>query len=248
MKDFMKKMWPHIGITAGTLKILAIITMVIDHFAAGVYLRLFNGGYLLKWGMMDHAVTFYNVSRDIGRFAFPVFCFLLVEGLFYTKKRWKYLMRLGIFALVSEIPYDIVFHNGLEFGGQNVFFTLFIALLVIWCMDEVGKKYMGNQIVKSIFWSLILIAGCLVASGMQVDYSYRGIILVAIFYMFREYRFMACLIGYLWFMYEPWSIAAFIALLFYNGKRGISMKYFFYAFYPGHLLLLYGLRVLLIGN
>ena len=94
----------------------------------------------------------------------------------------------------------------------------------------------------------IILAGCVMAYVLKTDYSYYGIVLVAIFYFYRNNRFLACVVGYVWFTFEPWCFPAFIAVMFYGGKRGIRLKYFFYAFYPAHLLLLYGLRVLLIGN
>ena len=82
---------------------------------------------------------------------------------------------------------------------------------------------------------------------LHTDYSYHGVVLVLIFYYYRNNRFLASLVGYVWFLSSPWTITAFIAVLFYNGKRGKGLKYFFYAFYPAHLLLLYGLRVLSLG-
>lgn len=248
MTGFMEKIKPYQKLSAGALKIIAIITMVIDHFAAGVYASLYNKGYLFKWGIQDNAVEIYDICRNIGRFAFPVFCFLLVEGFFYTKSRLKYLRNLVIFALVSEVPFDLLLMGGIGFNGQNVFFTLAIALGTIWGIETVKKKFQNKGVVNVVMQIVIIVAGCILAFGLDTDYSYYGIVLVLIFYYYRHNRLLACILGYIWFTFEPWSFPAFIALLFYSGKRGIGLKYFFYAFYPAHLLLLYGLRVLLIGN
>ena len=248
MTGFMEKLKPYQRLSAGTLKIIAIVTMLIDHFAAGVYSYLYSSGYLLKIGMMNNAMTIYNVCRGIGRFAFPVFCFLLVEGFFYTKSRKKYLRNLVIFALVSELPFDLLLMGELSYFAQNVFFTLAISLGTMWGIEMVREKCQGKNAL-SVFGQVAMIAaGCTLALLLYTDYSFYGVILVLIFYYYRHNRVLACIIGYIWFLFEPWCFPAFIAILFYNGKRGISLKYFFYAFYPAHLLLLYGLRVLLIGK
>lgn len=248
MTEVMEKFKGYQRLSAGTLKLIAIITMLIDHFAAGVYLQLYLSGFLRQQGMADNAISIYNTCRNIGRFAFPIFCFLLVEGFYYTRSRWKYLRNLVIFAFASEVPFDILLMGDIGFKGQNVYFTLAIAMATIWGIDTVKEKLQEKAFGKWFFQFVILIAGCLSAYMLNTDYSYYGIVLVLIFYLYRDNRFIACVIGYLWFTFEPWCFPAFIALLFYNGKRGIGLKYFFYTFYPAHLLLLYGLRVILIGN
>lgn len=235
-------------LSAGTLKIIAIVTMFIDHFSAGVYSWLYLGGFLRQHGMADNAIEIYTICRNIGRFAFPIFCFLLVEGFFYTRSHLKYLRNLVLFALVSEVPFDLLLMNEVGFNGQNVYFTLAIALGTIWGIDAVRRRLQGKAVISVIIQVVIALSGCMIAFVLDTDYSYYGIVLVLIFYYYRHSRIWACVIGYVWFTFEPWCFPAFIALLFYNGKRGISLKYFFYTFYPAHLLLLYGLRVLLIGN
>lgn len=248
MTGLMEKFKPYQRLSAGTLKLIAIVTMLIDHFAAGVYADLYTKGYLIQWGITDYASDIYYICRNVGRFAFPVFCFLLVEGFFYTKSRGKYLRNLVIFALVSEVPFDLLLEEGIGFAGQNVFFTWAIALGVIWGITKVKEKFTNEPTVSFFLQGTAIVAGCLLAYGLRTDYSYYGIVLAVIFYYYRNNRILACLVGYIWFTFEPWCFPAFIALLFYNGKRGISLKYFFYAFYPAHLLLLYVLRVLWIGN
>ena len=98
------------GINSFQLKWIAVITMIIDH----------TGAVLFPDDM---------VFRYIGRIAFPIFCFLLVEGFFHTRDVRKYMLRLGLFALISEIPYDLAFRDTvLEFEHQNVFFALLLGV------------------------------------------------------------------------------------------------------------------------
>lgn len=248
MTGVLEKFKSYQRLSVGTLKIIAIVTMFIDHFAAGVYVELYSKGYLIKWGMTSYTADIYYICRNIGRFAFPVFCFFLVESFFHTKSRTKYLRNLVIFALVSEVPFDLLLEEKIGLAGQNVFFTLAIALMVIWGITKVKERFVNDPTISFFLQGTVILAGCVCAYILKTDYSYYGIILVAIFYYYRSNRILACLVGYVWFLFEPWCFPAFIALLFYNGKRGIGLKYFFYAFYPAHLLLLYGLRVLIIGN
>lgn len=84
------------GISAAVLKWIAVVTMVIDHFAASVY-----------WLLPRYDFGVYNIMRKIGRIAFPIYCFLLVEGFFHTRSRARYLRNCFLFALVSEIPFDM---------------------------------------------------------------------------------------------------------------------------------------------
>ena len=116
---------PQKGLSGSTLKLIAIITMLIDHIGAAVIARLLIAG---QGSEMLYKI--YYAMRAVGRVAFPIFCFLLVEGFFYTGSRKKYALRLFGFALLSEIPFDLAFSGKiLEFGYQNVFFTLLIGLL-----------------------------------------------------------------------------------------------------------------------
>lgn len=94
------------GLSGSALKIIAIVTMLIDHIAATVIIRILKFG-----GYNDGLYQLYRVMRNIGRIAFPIFCFLLVEGFMHTRDREKYALRLGCFAAVSEIPFDLAFNG-----------------------------------------------------------------------------------------------------------------------------------------
>lgn len=220
--------------TGSQLKIIALISMLIDHFA----LIILYWGYLypnqpiIIGSDLHTLLKVYNVLRGIGRLAFPIFCFLLVEGFLHTSSRPKYALRLGVFALISEIPYDLGINNSWYYPEKcNVFITLLIGLLVIWAMEHfAGRFYLQ---------AAAFAAGALLAYVIHSDYDYRGIILIALLYLFRYYRLMQALAGSVSLYWEWPAIFAFIPICMYNGKRGRSLpKYLFYAFYPAHLLLL----------
>ena len=124
------------GLSGSTLKLLAIITMFIDHVGAAVLARM-----IIMGNNTELLYKVYLTMRTIGRIAFPIFCFLLIEGFEHTRDRKKYALRLLAFAAISEIPFDLAFNSKvLEFGYQNVFFTLFIGLVTIMAMHEVEKQ------------------------------------------------------------------------------------------------------------
>ena len=160
------------GISGSTLKMIAIVTMLIDHIGAAVLARLLmvnglgeldqtNTDAIMQWLSANGALYgTYTVMRMIGRVAFPIFCFLLVEGFLHTHDVKKYAMRLGLFALLSEIPFDLAFSSKiLEFNYQNVFFTLFIGLLTMIAYRAVEEKEEWNQALKVILYILIVAAG-----------------------------------------------------------------------------------------
>ncbi len=206
-----------------TLKMIAIITMLIDHI-----------GYIFFPQVI--------VLRYIGRISFPIFCFLIVEGFFHTRSHMNYLIRLSIFALLSEIPFDLAFHNTpFYWGAQNVFVTLALGLLAIFCLEEMNNR-------RRYIIPLILVGVAAVFSNC--DYGIGGVLLICIFYLTRHSPairiFLTTLILYMF--YNPMELYGTIALIpifCYNGKRGPRNKMIFYWFYPIHLLILFGLSTLL---
>ncbi len=223
-------------LSGSTLKTIAIISMFIDH-AALVLLYwgvLYSNQPIIEGTKIYHIYLIYNVMRKIGRIAFPIFCFLLIEGFIHTSNHKKYAIRLLLFALISEIPYDLACHNQvINPESCNVFITLLLGFLTIWAMDQFREKY----------WIQIPIAaiGCFIAYFVNCDYDYRGLILIVLLYFFRYYRVMQAIAGSIALYWEWQAIFAFIPICMYNGKRGQNIKYFFYIFYPAHLLLLYGI-------
>lgn len=206
------------------LKCIAIVTMVIDHVGAILFPQQI-------------------IFRYIGRLSFPIFCFLLVEGFFHTGNVKKYMFRLGMFALISEIPYDLAFSGTvLEFSRQNVFFTLLIGLIMMYVVSRTN-----NIMIKNIYLVLAMWAAQTIAS----DYGYKGILLIVVYYYFRENLLTKTILGSLWnFIWnssvQGYGALASVPIMLYNGEKGRSMKYLFYAFYPVHLLILYCVSVILV--
>ena len=197
------------------LKCIAIVTMLIDHIGAILF---------------PAQIGF----RIIGRFSFPIFCFLLVEGFYHTKDVKKYMIRLGIFALISEIPYDLAFRNVfLEFQRQNVFFTLLLGIVLIYMLQHTNRVYIKISYILLAMW---------VAPIAGLSYDYRGILLIVIYYVCRS-NLLAKLVwgsawNFLWTGVQQFGTLASIPIALYNGEKGRSMKYIFYVFYPVHLLIL----------
>ncbi|MCR5160513.1 MAG: conjugal transfer protein TraX [Lachnospiraceae bacterium] len=221
------------GFSGAMLKMFAVISMLIDHTGATVLRAL----YRLPAVSSDPAVSglvrqLYYYSRRIGRLAFPIFCFLLVEGFLHTRNVGKYAVRLFIFALISDIPFDYALHPGAGlFYKQNVYFTLLIGILVLW-----GVREMNGRIP---FQLIFMCAGMIMARIMRTDYSYRGVFVIEMLYILRFSPLLQSLGGAAIMEYEKMPTPlAFVPVYLYNGKRGRQMKYFFYWFYPAHLLIL----------
>ncbi|HWT75730.1 MAG TPA: TraX family protein [Mobilitalea sp.] len=258
-----------------TLKMIAIIAMLIDHIGA------------IFISPSAHP-ELYVLFRGIGRLAFPIFVFMVVEGYYHTRDVKKYLKRLGIFALISEIPFDLAFYQ-VHFntnvitdirkvfdGGyhearleallgrfnqdQNVFFTLFIGLLLIYLMSMVETKYANKFLISNLIDAALTVGACAIAYLLRTDYSIAGILIFVSFYLFRGSKIMIsiCLFiicgtvlssikdfqetGDFLAIISMLATFAMIPIAFYNGKKGKNAKYIFYIFYPAHLLLLFVIK------
>ncbi len=224
------------GLSGSTLKMIAIVTMLVDHIGATVVLRL-----LMTKAQPEWMITLYQIMRDIGRIAFPIFCFLLIEGFWHTHDRRRYALRLCAFALISEIPFDLAFSGTwLEFSYQNVFFTLLIGLLTIWAMHRVRQRLEGNPLLRTAINIPIAIVGMALAWALRTDYDAKGVLCIVALYLFCDRRWQQLLAGCLAFVwFEPPAVFAFLPIALYNGQRGWKLKYLFYLFYPVHLLVLY---------
>lgn len=218
------------------LKIIALITMIIDHYGA-----IFEG----------HV----HMYRIIGRIAFPIYCFLLTEGYLHTKDVKKYALRLFIFALISELPFDLAFFEELGFEHQNIFFTLFIGLIAIHVIHIASEKSMKQRLAVT---ALAIIISFAAASLLRVDYKIIGIIYILAFYLTRNLpkhqRFFAVAAAMLITNFimsasvlQQYSLISLIFLYFYNKEPGLSNKLLqlsFYAAYPIHLFIFYLMRIL----
>lgn len=211
------------------LKIIAIISMFFDHI-----------GYLIMGGS-----SWFNY---IGRFAFPIFAFQLSEGYTHTKNLYKYIFRLFVFAIISQIPFMLFQYSmGINLS-LNVFFTLLFGLLAIFIYDKTKYKFIG------ILCAFVL---GIIAEFCKFDYGFYGIAIIFLFYLFRNKKFKMCLsfiiiviLRTLYSLYiYSFNISFIYSSLFvvgtlfficlYNGKKGRNIKYLLYFFYPVHLLLIY---------
>lgn len=246
--------------SGSTLKIIALVSMLIDHTAAvllpypmmehGVYYPGFSLEYaaaVLGEGPAGWLYILYQIMRSLlGRLAFPIYCFLLVEGFERTHSRARYAFRIFLFALVSEIPFDLAFNGRIYYTHyQNVFFTLFLGFLMMWAM-RLLEEHVKIPVVNWAGIALVFLAAAFAAEKIYCDYGARGIIAIALLYLFRKNRWQQLIAGIAAFLWEVTAPLAFLFIGLYNGKRGIKLKYVFYLFYPVHLLILYFISRLLV--
>ena len=222
------------GLSGNVLKWIAVVTMIIDHFAASI---LYYGIYVpaAKAGMTyaHNLYVLYRVLRGVGRLAFPIYCFMLVEGFIHTRDVKKYALRLGLFALISEVPFDLCIYRSFWYiDKQNVFFTLLIALLAMAACETLRQSVPAQ------------IAVCGAAMGaaylLHTDYQWYGVLLVLFLYYLHErkpYNLLAGTAALCWRTIEIPAVFGFALLALYNGQKGRQIKYLFYLIYPLHLLL-----------
>lgn len=234
------------GLSSFVLHILAMALMLCDHLWA----------------------TFFPYAEwmtCIGRIAFPIFAFMIAEGFYYTGNRKKYLLRMFLFALVSEIPFNLIMSS--SFIGpfhQNVLFTFTLAILAMLLIEKI--KLIKNRVGRYCLIAVVFLVSMLVGAITFVDYYAIGIPTVLVFYLFREkkwYNFIIQAVIMYWLNFEILggygydiaiggktfflaqqgiAILALIPIWLYSGKQGYHKKwwqYFCYGFYPAHLLILY---------
>lgn len=220
-------------LSGAQLKYIAFLSMLIDHVNKALIYPNLNGGILL------HISDLFDI---LGRIAFPLFAFFIVEGYFKTRNRKKYLLNLLIFGVISEVPFDM-FTSATFFNPRfnNVMFSLALCLITIWIIDVLKTK------MPRILWyfiSLIIVAVmCLVAMFLAVDYDYHAIIIVYLLYVLYNKPVLSVILGYLSIIKELWAFLGFGFILMYNGERGKQSKILNYCFYPVHLLILGLLRM-----
>ena len=217
------------GINGAQLKYIAFASMFIDHFNKAIITPFLTGT-----GPMVIITTIFDI---LGRIAFPIFAFMVVEGFFKTKSQWKYLRNLLIFAVISEIPYDMF--QSAEFvntWSQNILWGLALGLFTIMVIDRL-KDYIKKRPLW-IFVSLLIVALSSLGSMLiSSDYEYYAIIIIYLYYLFYDKRLVASGLGYLVIIKEIYAILGFATVLLYNGEKGKQNKIFNYLFYPVHLLI-----------
>jgi len=255
-----------LGLSGSTLKIIAVISMVLDHLSRIV---LTNGIMIYatrdqlsksQWAFVDGLA---DITSILGRIAFPIFCFLIVEGFIHTHNLLKYILTMFVFALATECVYDYVFSGSFFcISMQNVMFEFVLALIMLSVLKLIEKIWKNPQLVVYVVVVAVFSA---VAEALYLDGGMYGILLIAVFYWFRNYDkfklvaaalvmvISACHIIGGGFEFNLNNIldmdlaaelVSLIPIALYNGKRGLKLKYFFYVFYPGHLAVLYGLLIL----
>lgn len=227
------------------LKRIAIISMLVDHFGSiimdGVLSPYTVNGCISFTEDMPYIVlqafSIKNICEIIGSIAFPLFCFLLAEGFLKTRNRLKYGTRVGIFALVSEIPFNLAHYQSLfEPKLQNVMFTLSIAIFTLILISKIEEKYRDKKITR---WSLVTLAtiiGMAVAFLLRGEYVFLGVLAVVLFYLLRANEYTRLLGACPLLIVSPWILLSLIPIYLYNGQRGRGYKYFFYVFYPTHFI------------
>ena len=213
-------------ISSFQLKMIAIITMLIDHTGAMLFPQ-------------------HLFLRIIGRIAFPIFAFMIVEGYTHTRNVYKYMGRLAIFAVISEIPYNMLSSfRWIVWSNRNIFFTLLIGLITIHLIHTLKIHF--------AFRLLIGLSGMVLAELLGTDYGALGVITILLFYMFRTEKARALLFVALLHVFSGLELTArggyipiqsfaalsVIFIAFYHGRKGPSLKYAFYLFYPAHITIL----------
>jgi hypothetical protein len=229
--DFKQK---KAGLNAFVLKLIAAAAMLCDHVAV-----VFVGSNY--------------IMRAIGRIAFPIFAYFVAEGYLKTRDAKKYALRLLVFSLVAQVPYALAF--GGELYKPNVIFTLFLGLIAIYIIDK------GDSIIKFIIPMVLAVTAELIGS----DHGAFGVVMVIVFYIGATKMIKLIWAAFLILIMQTVIVlqyqnfnGQYLIFLFYlipicilclyNGEKGtnnLAGKWFFYLFYPLHLLLIWLLNIML---
>ena len=230
-----------LNLSANMLKILAITTMFFDHFVAA---------------LLPHNEMLTLYLRIPGRIAAPIMCFIVAEGYHHTSNRMKYIKRLLLFALISHLPYNTLFNYGL-FKATSMMWGLALGLIALAALKD--------QRLHPLIKITVLIFACFLA--IPANWNFIGVLWVVAFGFFQgDFKKQAIsfiLIGVICHLvpnyirfglyHQPtphwYQLGIFLALPLlaaYNGQRGRVSKttaWFFYGFYPGHLIFIYLLKI-----
>ncbi len=234
----------NIKLSCNVLKLIACISMFIDHAGYGIihnYLKVHSMD--LAPQTYTNLQTAYEICKGVGRIAFPVFCFFLVEGFLRTHDVRKYALRLFIFALVSEIPFDFgLFGFNREFFNhehQNVIMSFFIALIMLMIIRYLENNILGLSVGVKYFAIICAVIGLAdVAFLLKTDYSWKCMMLVAVLYLFRSTGAFRLVAGAAAISWEKFAPISFALLYFYDPEKKPRHKYAFYVFYPLHLIII----------
>ena len=218
------------ALSGSALKLVAMAAMVIDHVAL-----------IFFCNNPEHSTT-YELMRTIGRISYPVFAFLVVEGYLHTHDFGRYAKRLLYFAIVSEIPWQLINHD----GSHNVLFTLLVGLFVLYMIEHWHTTNINISLFAIIIGVLLIY--------IHTDYDWRGLLLILIFYLFKKDPLFQTVFGILVMSFYGFTgaLLAFMVINAYNGHRGFIQgdlgKHLVYLFYPCHLLLLWTVGVMILNR
>ena len=231
-------------ISSAGLHILAMFFMLLDHLWATV---VPGNGWL----------------TCVGRLAFPIFAFMIVEGFFHTKNLKKYMLRLLLWAVISEIPFNLMYAGRLFYPlHQNVLWTFLISLGLIRWNEKLRDAKLWRRLLR---FGVSLLLGFLVGTLTMVDYYGYGVMMVLVFYFFRGrkwWQLLGLFLGLYWINVEVMgglvyefsafdrifvihqqglALLALIPICLYQGRKGYDRPWFrnfCYLFYPAHMLAL----------
>lgn len=219
-------------LTGTHIKWIAMVAMIIDHIAIS---------------MANQESVLYLVMRIIGRISYPLFAFLAVESFLNTKSLSKYMIGLLVFAVISEVPFNLLWSGKVLYPEcQNILWTLLLGIGGV----SFYKRFEAKKLRLPGF--VIMFVMAVAAVFARVDYNIAGVLMIGVIYLFRKApiaRDIAFAIVAFAFTGIASGCAALVALIpmhLYNGERGklYVHKYAYYAFYPAHMLLLFGIASL----
>lgn len=235
--------------SAFVLKIIALISMTCDHCSYVIF---------------GH----FSFLNYIGRIAFPIFAFQISEGYIHTNNLKKYFLRLFVFAIISQAPFMLFTSLYSSSQNLNIFFTLFLGLIAITIFDRFNKLQCKNKYMHYLynFIGLIFVTSIsYLAYLLHCDYSYYGIAIIFIFYLFKNHKFLmntafiVCTIIYyfknllysshynIYLLIILSTCTSLIFINLYNNNKGKNTKYFLYLFYPIHLIVLWVIDLMTIS-
>ena len=243
------------GLSHETLKLIACVTMLLDHIGAALVVP----PDALYWSNVELYTTIAWVNlvlRCIGRVAFPIFCFLLVEGVYHTRNPKKYILRLAVGMLLSEIPFDLAFFkDGISWGHQSVMVTLLLG----------GLMVLGMKRSKRLWKLLWIIPFYCAAEWLHTDYAGKGILVIAMFALTKGTRHEKwCRVAGMFLLYWDFSyitryynldiylplnrlpLLSAIPISLYDGRKltyNKMVQWAFYLFYPVHIMILAVLKL-----
>lgn len=243
------------------LKIIAMVCMLVDHIGVGILEKMY-----LSTPDIEMAQRIYDINevfRGIGRIALPIFAYQIAVSMIYTGNRKKYIERLILFSIISEVPFDLLNSGKIwDISYQNVVITLLFGAIAIWGIDWFYEKYKESRVIRGTFNTAFVTLLSVIVELLKTDYGAKGVILIVLFYIAKKegsyatfmaffYAIEVFVIMYLrsknmhstikYCTFEAYSLLAFPIIEADSGERGGGeiIKWVGYLFYPVHMFILY---------